>query len=129
MIVYLIRSAYQDSISISQRYDILFKSHWRLCENISLMKILSYKKLILSIFCIIGRQYDKEGNMKQWWKNETINAFRTRAQCIVDQYSGYKLEQIGLNVGIYCMYYKLCKKHQHIASEKCFKTKIILPQV
>lgn len=45
-----------------------------------------------------GRQYDKEGNMKQWWKNETINAFRTRAQCIVDQYSGYKLEQIGLNI-------------------------------
>jgi len=45
--------------------------------------------------------------MKQWWKNETINAFRTRAQCIVDQYSGYRLEQIGLNVGIYCMYYKL----------------------
>ena len=80
------------------------------------MKILCYKKQILSIFCIIGRQYDKEGNMKQWWKNETINAFRTRAQCIVDQYSGYKLEQIGLNVGIYCMYYKLCKKHQQISS-------------
>ncbi|XP_063410745.1 neprilysin-1-like [Mytilus trossulus] len=45
-----------------------------------------------------GRQYDKEGNMKQWWKNETIEAFRHRAQCIIDQYSGYKLEQIDKNI-------------------------------
>ncbi|KAL5013753.1 hypothetical protein ScPMuIL_008023 [Solemya velum] len=43
-----------------------------------------------------GRQYDKEGNMKQWWKNVTIEAFQERAQCIVDQYSKYKLDQIGL---------------------------------
>lgn len=39
------------------------------------------------------------GNLKQWWKNETIDAFRQRAQCMIDQYSSYKLEQIGLNVG------------------------------
>lgn len=45
-----------------------------------------------------GRQYDKEGNMKQWWKNVTIEAFQERAQCIVDQYSKYKLDQIGLFV-------------------------------
>lgn len=45
-----------------------------------------------------GRQYDKNGNMMQWWKNETIEAFRNRAQCIIDQYSGYKLKQIGLNI-------------------------------
>ena len=45
-----------------------------------------------------GRQYDKYGNLKQWWKNKTIEAFRQRAQCMIDQYSSYKLEQIGLNV-------------------------------
>lgn len=39
------------------------------------------------------------GNLKQWWKNETIDAFRQRAQCMIDQYSSYQLEQIGLNVG------------------------------
>lgn len=45
-----------------------------------------------------GRQYDMSGNLKQWWKNETIDAFRQRAQCMIDQYSSYKLEQIGLNI-------------------------------
>ncbi|KAJ8320335.1 hypothetical protein KUTeg_001922 [Tegillarca granosa] len=45
-----------------------------------------------------GRQYDKHGNLKQWWNNQTIEAFRKRAQCMVVQYNNYKLEQIGLNV-------------------------------
>ncbi|WAR15415.1 NEP-like protein [Mya arenaria] len=35
----------------------------------------------------IGRQFDKDGNMKQWWKNETIEAFHRRNQCIINQYS------------------------------------------
>ncbi|CAG5124583.1 unnamed protein product, partial [Candidula unifasciata] len=41
-----------------------------------------------------GRQYDKNGNIKQWWDDQTIQAFRDRAQCIIDQYSQYKLDQI-----------------------------------
>ncbi|XP_064113738.1 neprilysin-1-like [Macrobrachium nipponense] len=41
-----------------------------------------------------GRQFDKDGNLKQWWNNRTIQAFRTRAQCIIDQYSGYKVDQV-----------------------------------
>ncbi|XP_066590529.1 neprilysin-1-like [Prorops nasuta] len=40
-----------------------------------------------------GRQFDKDGNMIQWWNNATIKAFRERAQCIVDQYSRYKLQE------------------------------------
>ncbi|KAJ6219511.1 hypothetical protein RDWZM_005323 [Blomia tropicalis] len=45
-----------------------------------------------------GRQFDKNGNMKQWWNNATIKRFRTRAQCIIDQYSSYVLEDINTNV-------------------------------
>lgn len=45
-----------------------------------------------------GRQFDKDGNMKQWWNNATIKRFRTRAQCIIDQYSSYVLEDINTNV-------------------------------
>ena len=45
-----------------------------------------------------GRQYDKNGNLRQWWNNNTILAFRKRAQCVVDQYSNYKLEPFGLQV-------------------------------
>ncbi|XP_024945616.1 neprilysin-1 isoform X2 [Cephus cinctus] len=45
-----------------------------------------------------GRQFDKDGNMMQWWNNVTISAFRERAQCIVDQYSRYKLQEVDLYV-------------------------------
>lgn len=34
----------------------------------------------------------------QWWNNATIKAFRERAQCIIDQYSRYKLDEIDLFV-------------------------------
>ncbi|XP_046579512.1 neprilysin-1-like [Haliotis rubra] len=43
-----------------------------------------------------GRQYDKDGNLKQWWDEDTIQAFRNQAQCMINQYSGYQLEQIGM---------------------------------
>lgn len=48
--------------------------------------------------CSVGRQYDKNGNMRQWWNNATIRKFRDRAQCIVDQYSSYTLEPFGHQV-------------------------------
>ncbi|KAI1296489.1 Neprilysin-2 [Halotydeus destructor] len=45
-----------------------------------------------------GRQFDKNGNLKQWWNNATVERFRERASCIIDQYSSYVLEDIGLNI-------------------------------
>lgn len=45
-----------------------------------------------------GRQFDKNGNLKQWWNDATIQRFRKRAQCIIDQYSSYVLKDIGMNV-------------------------------
>uniref|UniRef100_A0A1A9WAX6 Peptidase M13 N-terminal domain-containing protein n=1 Tax=Glossina brevipalpis TaxID=37001 RepID=A0A1A9WAX6_9MUSC len=42
----------------------------------------------------IGRQFDKHGNMMQWWNNATIEAFRGRTQCIIDQYSKYKVDEV-----------------------------------
>ncbi|XP_076053157.1 neprilysin-1-like [Oratosquilla oratoria] len=41
-----------------------------------------------------GRQFDKDGNLKQWWNTRTIEAFRERTQCIIDQYSGYKVDEV-----------------------------------
>ncbi len=45
-----------------------------------------------------GRQFDKDGNLKQWWNNATVLAFRKRTQCIIDQYSQYKLDDVGLHI-------------------------------
>ncbi|XP_072047613.1 endothelin-converting enzyme homolog [Amphiura filiformis] len=41
----------------------------------------------------VGRQYDKNGNLKQWWSNGSISQFKDRAQCIVDQYSKYRMPE------------------------------------
>ncbi|XP_046678891.1 neprilysin-1-like isoform X2 [Homalodisca vitripennis] len=41
-----------------------------------------------------GRQFDKDGNMMQWWNNATIREFRERAQCFIDQYNRYKLDEV-----------------------------------
>ncbi|GAB1602198.1 neprilysinneprilysin-1-like [Argonauta hians] len=45
-----------------------------------------------------GRKFDMTGNLKQWWKNETIEAFNNKTQCMVDLYSSLVLEQAGLKV-------------------------------
>ncbi|CAN7986082.1 unnamed protein product [Ixodes hexagonus] len=44
-----------------------------------------------------GREYDKTGNLHQWWKNSTIRSFQSRAQCFIDQYSNYTANGENLN--------------------------------
>ncbi|KAF0727773.1 hypothetical protein AaE_009507, partial [Aphanomyces astaci] len=39
-----------------------------------------------------GRNYDGDGNLKQWWSNATNDAFKTKAQCISDQYSNFVVQ-------------------------------------
>jgi putative endopeptidase len=36
-----------------------------------------------------GSQFDKDGNLKNWWTEADAKEFHTRTQCIVDQYSRY----------------------------------------
>ena len=40
-----------------------------------------------------GRLYDKYGNVREWWDNETIAKFEVKAKCIEDQYSSFYIEQ------------------------------------
>ena len=44
-----------------------------------------------------GRQFDPEGNLVDWWQNDTRTAYLEKAQCIIDQYGGYKESTTGLN--------------------------------
>lgn len=32
----------------------------------------------------------------QWWNNATIEAFRERTQCVIDQYSRYKINEVNM---------------------------------
>jgi len=36
-----------------------------------------------------GRQFDANGNLKDWWTKKDAKAFEERTQCIVDQYAQY----------------------------------------
>jgi endothelin-converting enzyme/putative endopeptidase len=36
-----------------------------------------------------GRQFDAQGNLKDWWTKEDAKSYEERAQCVVDQYKGY----------------------------------------
>ncbi|XP_011675430.2 endothelin-converting enzyme homolog [Strongylocentrotus purpuratus] len=38
-----------------------------------------------------GREYDKNGNLYQWWNNDTIQRFNRQTECMVDQYSEYDI--------------------------------------
>lgn len=45
-----------------------------------------------------GRQFDLDGNLVDWWGNDTAEAFKEKSQCFVDQYSNYTEKQTGLNL-------------------------------
>lgn len=45
-----------------------------------------------------GRQYDKDGNLYNWWTEEAETKFHERAQCLVDQYGSFVSPEAGLNV-------------------------------
>ena len=38
-----------------------------------------------------GRQFDAQGNLKDWWTEKDAKEFNDRAQCIVDQYAQYTI--------------------------------------
>ena len=44
-----------------------------------------------------GRQFDKEGNLEDWWEEETKERYLAKTQCIVSQYGNYSLGGIAVN--------------------------------
>ncbi|TSK16214.1 Endothelin-converting enzyme 1 [Bagarius yarrelli] len=44
-----------------------------------------------------GREYDKDGNLRFWWKNESVSAFKQQTQCLVEQYGNYSINTEALN--------------------------------
>lgn len=45
-----------------------------------------------------GRQFDAQGNLRDWWTPEDSQAFQERAKCLVDEYSGFTaVDNVKLN--------------------------------
>ncbi|XP_011312064.1 membrane metallo-endopeptidase-like 1 isoform X2 [Fopius arisanus] len=45
-----------------------------------------------------GRQFDKEGNLVDWWAPSTKEKYLAKAECIINQYGNYSVEEVGLNL-------------------------------
>ncbi|CAI6342813.1 unnamed protein product [Macrosiphum euphorbiae] len=55
---------------------------------------------IMHAFDDSGRMYDKHGNRRQWWTQETMETFSIKAECFVQQYNNYSLTVQGNQVKI-----------------------------
>jgi putative endopeptidase len=44
-----------------------------------------------------GARFDATGNLKNWWTEDDLKNFKTRAQCVINQFNGFEVEK-GLNV-------------------------------
>lgn len=45
-----------------------------------------------------GSQYDADGNLRNWWADDSRQAYKERAECIINQYGNYTEPLTGLNV-------------------------------
>lgn len=45
-----------------------------------------------------GRQFDKDGNLVDWWYPETKKQYLEKASCIIQQYGNYTAEEVGLKL-------------------------------
>ncbi|XP_026571568.1 endothelin-converting enzyme 1 isoform X1 [Pseudonaja textilis] len=44
-----------------------------------------------------GREYDKDGNLRPWWKNSSVEAFKEHTQCLMEQYGNYSVNGEAVN--------------------------------
>ena len=56
----------------------------------------------LNFFPILGRLHDGEGKVRDWWNNETEANFKTKKQCLIDQYNAIEIPNSdGIHVILY----------------------------
>ncbi|XP_066996218.2 neprilysin-11-like [Anabrus simplex] len=42
----------------------------------------------------VGRQYDRVGNLAQWWTEPTVDTYLKKAECFVEQYEQFKFPEL-----------------------------------
>ncbi|RZF35771.1 hypothetical protein LSTR_LSTR012069 [Laodelphax striatellus] len=45
-----------------------------------------------------GRQFNKDGNLVEWWDEDTKKKYLEKVKCIIDQYSNYTVRQVNMTV-------------------------------
>ena len=64
------------------------------------------RRLLTQGFDDQGRKFDRTGKRAEWWDPKTVENFKSKAQCISDQYSGYTIH--GDKKVCICMYVCVC---------------------
>ncbi|XP_011875203.1 PREDICTED: endothelin-converting enzyme 1 isoform X1 [Vollenhovia emeryi] len=80
-----------------------------------------------------GREYDLHGNLHHWWNDATVERFKNRTECFVEQYNRYQVqgrningrqtlgENIADNGGLRAAY------HAYLSMPKTYKDQLPLP--
>jgi neprilysin len=45
-----------------------------------------------------GRQFDSDGNLVEWWEQDTKKAYLEKARCIIEQYGNFTEPTVGLKL-------------------------------
>lgn len=68
--------------------------------------------LVMQWFMSLGGQYDRHGNLKQWWTEESYRKFQTKAECIVKLYNNFTVYNQMVGVHAHCngpYWHTVCK--------------------
>ena len=59
---------------------------------------------------IVGRHYDKYGNLENWWSNKSSLEFKKKSQCMIDQYSKltFKGNHVSIIIGKFDIFPLMC---------------------
>ena len=59
-----------------------------------------HKKILnaWNIYFVTGRQYNKDGDLEQWWEQPIIDNFKGKAQCLIDQYGKFLVPEANMTV-------------------------------
>lgn len=63
--------------------------------------------LVMQWFMSLGGQYDRLGNLKQWWTKESYRKFQMKAECIVNLYDNFTVynQKVGLRARVLALNY------------------------
>lgn len=61
-------------------------------------KTICFLSQVSHAFDDLGRLYDAEGNLKDWWHPETAEAFKQKKKCIIEQYGNYTDKSTNMSI-------------------------------
>ncbi len=47
-----------------------------------------------------GMQYDKSGNLDDWWTNQSAASFKDQTECLINQYQQFPVEGSHVSTGV-----------------------------